>query len=130
VPAAAVGEIAIGDPLGAALALGDGQGWMMIPAPLNGMNLTAVSAGLTTASSSGIVTIQVRRMRVGSADVDMLSTKITIDVNEFTSYTAVTAPVINTANDDVLTGDRIMVDVDVAGTGAKGLVIALTFQVP
>jgi hypothetical protein len=38
--------------------------------------------------------------------------------------------VINTANDGVATGDRIMVDVDVAGTGTKGLVVTLTFQAP
>ena len=130
VPAAALAEVAIGDPLGTALVLGDGQGFLLIPAALSGMNLTAVAAGVTTASSSGLPTIQIRRVRVGSADVDMLSTKITIDVNEFSSYTAVTAPVINAANDDVVTGDRIMVDIDVAGTGAKGLVVALTFQVP
>ena len=76
-------------------------------------------------SSSGTVTIQIRN---ATTAVDMLTTRVTIDANEFTSYTAVTAPVIDLANDNVATGDRIMVDVDVAGTGAKGLVVALTFQ--
>ena len=60
--------------------------------------------------------------------VDMLSTRITVDANEKTSYTAAAAPVINASNDDVATGDILRVDVDVAGTGAKGLMILLTFQ--
>jgi hypothetical protein len=33
----------------------------------------------------------------------MLSTAITIDANEYTSYTAATAPVINATYDDVAT---------------------------
>jgi hypothetical protein len=60
----------------------------------------------------------------------MLTTKITIDASEFTSYTAATAPVIDSANKDVATGDLIAIDVDVAGTGAKGLGVILTFTLP
>ena len=58
----------------------------------------------------------------------MLTTKISIDASEFTSYTAAAAPVIDTGNDDVATGDLIAIDVDVAGTGAKGLGVILTFS--
>jgi hypothetical protein len=47
----------------------------------------------------------------------MLTTRITIDENEFDSATAATAPVIDGASDDVITADLIRVDVDVAGTG-------------
>ena len=50
-----------------------------------------------------------------------------IDVSEFTSYSAAVPPVIDGANDDVTSGDLIAVDVDVAGTGAKGLGVVLTF---
>ena len=57
----------------------------------------------------------------------MLSTEITIDVSEFTSYTAATPPVIDTGHDGVATGDILRIDVDVAGTGAKGLIVVLTF---
>jgi hypothetical protein len=60
----------------------------------------------------------------------MLTTKISIDASEFTSYTAAAAPVIDTGNDDVATGDLLAVDVDVAGTGAKGLGVLLTFTLP
>jgi hypothetical protein len=57
----------------------------------------------------------------------MLSTAITIDANETTSYTAAAPPVIDTAHDDVATGDLIAIDVSVAGTGTKGLGVVLSF---
>lgn len=106
------------------LATGDGQAIMVIPASVNGMNLIAAHAFVTTASSSGTPTVQIRNV---TDAVDMLSTRITIDASEYTSYTAASAPVINSAYDDVATGDLFAVDVDVAGTGAKGLGVVLTF---
>jgi hypothetical protein len=60
----------------------------------------------------------------------MLSTRITIDANEKTSYTAATAPVINATYDDVATGDLLAIDIDGAGTGAKGLMVMLQFGKP
>lgn len=108
----------------ATLTTGDGQLVFAIPAALNGLNLTAAQAFVTTVSSSGTPTVQLRNV---TDSVDMLSTRITIDANEFTSYTAAAPPVIDTAHDDVATGDLIAVDVDVAGTGAKGLGVLLTF---
>ncbi len=107
------------------LSTGDGQFVFAIPLDVNGMNLTSVAAYVTTVSSSGLPTIQIRNV---TQTADMLSTKITIDASEFTSYTATTAAVIDTGNDDVATGDLIAVDVDVAGTGAKGLGVILGFS--
>ena len=113
-----------------AITTGDGKAGFMVPASMNGMNLVRAHAALLGAqSSSGTPTVQLRRVRSGSA-ADMLSTKITIDANESTSHTAATAPVIDTANDDAATADLIYVDVDVAGTGAKGLLVTLEFQLP
>lgn len=103
---------------------GDGQVIMAVPASVNGMNLVAAHAFVTTVSSSGTPTVQIRNV---TDSQDMLSTKITIDASEYTSYTAATPPVINTSYDDVATGDLLAVDVDVAGTGAKGLGVVLTF---
>jgi hypothetical protein len=57
----------------------------------------------------------------------MLSTKVTIDAGEYRSATAVTPAVIDTANDDIQTGDVIRLDCDVAGTGTQGVLITLTF---
>lgn len=115
------------DPNGAALTTGDGKLYYPIGPELNGYNLISPGASVSTVSSSGLPTIQLRRVRAG-ASADMLSTKITIDANEVDSATAVTPPVVDTANDDLQTGDQIHIDIDVAGTGAKGLVVRLRFS--
>lgn len=121
-------EMPCTDPNGAALTVGNGQGYFVVPPPLNGMNLVAVAAALVGAqSTSGTPTIMIANQ---TDAVDMLSTPLTIDANEWTSYTAATAAVIDATKDDVATGDIIRIDVDVAGTGAKGLIVILTFQLP
>lgn len=82
------------------------------------MTLTAVRASLTTASSSGIPTID-----INEAGATILSTKLTIDASEKTSTTAATAAVIS---DTSLADDaEITIDIDVAGTGAAGLKVML-----
>jgi hypothetical protein len=103
---------------------GDGKFVFVISDDMGGLNLTDADAYVTTVSSSGTPTVQVRNVTQAA---DMLTTRITIDANEYTSYTAATAPVIDAANDDVATGDLIAIDVDVAGTGAKGLGVILSF---
>ena len=60
----------------------------------------------------------------------MLSTKLTIDVSEYESSDATAAAVIDTSKDDVNTGDNVFVDIDVAGTGAKGLSVGMIYQLP
>lgn len=110
-----------------ALATGDGKAYITIPSALNGMNLVDADAAIYTVSTSGTPTIQIHNL---TKAVDMLSTLITLDENEYSSYTAATPPVIDGDHDDVATGDRIRVDVDVAGTGTKGLDVILTFQLP
>lgn len=110
-----------------ALATGDGKLIFCVPASLGGCDLTAAHAFVTTVSSSGTPTVQIRNITQAA---DMLTTRITIDASEFTSYTAAAAPVIDTGNDDVATGDLIAIDVDVAGTGTKGLGVILTFTLP
>ena len=120
-------QILVTDPSGSALTTGDGKAYFMVPSKLNGWNLIRANAAVTTVSSSGTPTVQVHNV---TDAVDMLSTRITIDANESTSHTAATPPVIDTTKDDVATGDLIRVDVDVAGTGAKGLIVSLSFQAP
>ena len=95
-----------------------------MPDTLNGLNLIDADACVTTVSSSGLPTIQINNVTQAA---DMLSTLITIDANETCSYTAATPPVIDTLNDDVATGNILRIDVDVAGTGTKGLMVILTF---
>lgn len=120
-------QIAVTEPAGSAIVVGDGQAYFRVPSTFNGMNLIEVAATLITASSSGIPTVQVANV---TDAVDILSTKLTIDASETDSSTAATAAVIDTSKDDVATADLLRIDVDVAGTGAKGLMVTLTFQLP
>ncbi len=111
----------------ATLQTGDGKLYFTVPASLTGMNLIGAHAAVYTVSSSGTPTVQIHNL---TDTVDMLSTLITIDGGEYSSYTALTPPVIDTTKDDIVTGDRLRVDVDVSGTGTKGLEVILTFQTP
>lgn len=110
-----------------AITTGDGKFIFTIPQELNGMNLVGVVAMVSTVSSSGLPTVQIRNV---TDAVDMLTTRVTIDVSEYNSYDATTPAVIDEDHDDVATGDRIAIDVDVAGTGAKGLEVYLLFRLP
>lgn len=101
-----------------------------IPSEWNGLHLTAAAAAIQTASSSGAPTVTIKN---GGADLggstNMLSTDITIDANEWSSYTAATPPVVNAgASSAVSTGDGIVIGVSATGTGAKGLTVILTFS--
>jgi hypothetical protein len=108
-----------------ALATGDGKAIVCVSDNLNGLSIVDADAYVTT-NGSTLTTVALRRIRSGAA-VDILTTPITIDASEPTSYTAAAQPVIDAANDDVLTGDLIAVDVDGAGTGAKGLGVVIAF---
>lgn len=121
-------SILVSDPTGDALTTGDSKAYIRIDNYLTGMNLVSVAASVTTVSSSGAITVQIRRVR-SATPVDMLSTPITIDVSEIDTLTASPA-VINTSNDDTLDGDQIYIDVDACGTAAKGLCVNLVFQTP
>lgn len=107
-----------------ALVAGNGAFYWTIPEQINGKNLVAVGAHVYTVSSSGAVTVMIHNL---TDAVDMLSTALTIDENEKDSSTAATPAVINTAVDDVATADEIRIDIDGAGTGAKGLEIRMAF---
>lgn len=112
---------------GTDLTTGDGKMYFTIPIELNGMDLVSVGAHVYTVSSSGLPTVMIHNL---TDTVDVLSTAITIDANEKDSKDATTPAVIDTANDDVVTGDEIRIDVDVAGTGTKGLEVRLGFRIP
>lgn len=109
------------------LTTGDGKMLWTVPAELNGMNLISVQGAVYTVSSSGTPTFQIHNL---TDTQDMLSTLITIDESEYSSATAVTAPVINASYDDVATGDRLRIDCDVAGTGTTGGEVTLGFRLP
>lgn len=81
--------------------------------------INAVRAGLVTASSSGIV-----QFDINDDGTSIFSTaKLTIDANELTSYTAAASPTI--LNPTVAVNSLLTIDIDSAGTGAKGWVIQI-----
>jgi hypothetical protein len=82
------------------------------------MTLSSVRASLTTVSSSGIPTVNIKE-----SGTTIFSTKLTIDASELTSQTAATPAVLS---DTSLADDAQMtIDIDVAGTGATGLKVTL-----
>jgi hypothetical protein len=109
------------------LTVADGLTHFTVPIELNGMNLVSVGAHIYTVSSSGLPNFQIHNL---TDAVDMLSTAITIDATENDSKDATTPPVINTATDDVATGDVIRFDCDGVGTGTKGMEIRMGFRLP
>lgn len=109
----------------AALTTGDGKFYVRIPSELNGWNLVAVAA--SRVSGTGVPLFQVHNVTQAA---DMLSTRISIDSGETDSSTAAAPAVIDTANDDVATADRIRIDVDDAGTDTLWAEVQLTFQLP
>lgn len=110
------------------VATGDGKAFFEVPEELNGMNLTGVGAFVYTAGTTGTMDVQIRNITQAA---DMLTTKITIDTTEVSSRTAATPAVIDAANDDVATGDRIAIDVDaIQTTKAKGLYVWFRFELP
>jgi hypothetical protein len=112
---------------------GDGKIYFPVPPELNGAVLVNAQAYCMTPSTVNTPTVQVARGRRSTATstptwVDMLSTAITIDINEYSSTDDASQRVINTANDDIATRDLIRIDIDVAGTGTKGLDVSLVFR--
>ena len=78
------------------------------------MTVTAVRASLSTASTSGNPTFDINE---GGTSI-LGANKLSIDANEKTSTTAATATSIS---DSALADDsEITIDIDTAGTGAKG----------
>lgn len=80
------------------------------------VTLTAIRASLGTASGTGAVTVDVNKNAVS-----MFSTLLTVDEGERTSATAATPAVLSATT--LAEGDEITVDIDGAGSGAKGLKI-------
>lgn len=102
-------------------AITTGTGKLTFRVPFN-MTLTQIPrASLTTASTSGNPAIDINKN-----GVSIFSTTLTIDANEKTSVTAATAAVLSTTT--LSSDDEITIDIDTAGTGAKGLKITIFYK--
>ena len=106
-------------------AVGDGITHVVIPSSLNGKNLSSANAHVYTVGTGvSISNVQIHNITTG---YNMLSTPITIDLNEKDSSTAATPPVIGGQN-DVSTGDVIRIDVDAVATNTLGLEVRMVFS--
>ena len=104
---------------------GDGITHFTIPSTLDGKNLFSAQAHVYTAgTASSITNVQIHNTGTG---YDMLSTPITIDLNETDSLTAATPSVIGGQN-DVSAGDVIRIDVDAVATNTAGLEVRMVFS--
>lgn len=105
---------------------GAGKFTWTVPEDVNGWKIFEAHASVEVAGTTGVETIQIHNV---TQAVDVLTTRITIDSTELTSYTAVTPPVVNTSNNTLTTGDKIRVDIDgVHTTPAKGLQVILSIR--
>ena len=103
-----------------------GDWFLHIPPDLDGLDLVYCHAENDTAGSGG--TLQTLQIHNIDNALDMLTTKLTTDLTETGSDTAVTPYVINTSNDHVNTNDKIRIDCDVTPTTEPlGLTITLGF---
>ena len=111
-----------------ATTVADGLQAAVIPVTMTGMNLvdlTCTVANLNSATS-GNTTVVVRRLR-GATAVDMTSTGVTVAYNGYTA----SDEVVNTSNDDIITGDALYLDVNTITSPAhKGLSCTAVFQLP
>jgi hypothetical protein len=115
-------------PLSMTIALSDestaittGTAKVTIRAPF-AMTLTQIPrASLSTASSSGNPTVDINE---GGTSI-LGANKLSIDANEKTSTTAATATTL--ADTSIADDAELTFDIDVAGTGAKGLKVTLYF---
>ena len=104
---------------------GDGITHFVVPSTLNGKNLYSAQAHVYTVGTGGSITnVQINNSTTTN---DMLSTPITIDLNESDSSTAATPSVIG-GNNAVSTGDVIRIDVDAVATNTLGLEIRMVFS--
>lgn len=108
------------------LVVGDTAVTIFIPAEFNGYDLVRAEAAVKISSTTGNPTIQIRNV---TRSADMLSTKITLDTGEKTSYTAATPSVVDGANDSLATGDELAIDIDSAGS-AQDLYVILSVRKP
>lgn len=123
------------------VAVGNDARRFVVTDDLGGTRLRSAHASVSTASTSGTIAIQVVNLNGPvSGTVDLLSTKTSIDAGEFTSYTGTVQHVVNTGTiafnsgtfptNYIQRGDVLRIDVDAAGTGAKGLEALLEFGPP
>ena len=87
------------------------------------ITVTGVKASLTTASSSGNVTVDVK-----NGNTTILSGFLQVDANQTTSVTSGTQRTVTAPN--IASDNEVKIDINAAGTGAKGLKVTILYIRP
>lgn len=87
------------------------------------ITVTGVKASLTTASSSGNVTVDVK-----NGNTTILSGFLQVDANQTTSVTSGTQRTVTAPN--IASDNEVKIDINAAGTGAKGLKVTILYTRP
>ena len=108
----------------------NGAAYFQPPAELAGQNIVGISGQWTGTIGTGAATSVQLRNTTQAADV--LTTNLTIDAGERSSTTAAVPAVINTAEDDITSGDVYQLDIDVIGSTipGTGLLVQVFTRVP
>ncbi len=105
------------------LEVADGVGYIVIPPECNGMNLISARADVITAGKTNASTFDIYNV---TDSTSMLSSAISI-----ASGAKSGTGTVDTAHDDVATGDVIRIDCDtLSTTKPKGLIVTLAFRLP
>jgi hypothetical protein len=91
--------------------------------PFN-VTIIGVAGSLSTASSSGLPEFDIN----GVGGTTIFTTKPTIDANEKTTYEATTASVLDSTKVNIPRDTEMTIDIDTAGTGAKGLKVTILYR--
>ena len=109
------------------LTTGTGKVIWTVPSELNSYQIINVGASITsTGSTQPSAQIQITNL---TTTFGILSTQITIDSGQTTSYASGTQPVINSLYKVISTGNQLSVDVNTAGINLKGLQINIAISV-
>jgi hypothetical protein len=100
----------------------------MIPEDLDGAVLLKVEGYVNATSGGGDVEVMVTKVPDSGIPVDMLTDKIIIPAGELNSFEpGGEQSVVDPAEEEVVHGDHLRIDVDAAGTDARGLGVILYF---
>ncbi len=107
---------------GSALAITD-KAVTRVPLKLNGGLIIGVVAFCDTPSTSGVVTIDVKKN-----NVSIFTVLVSIDANEKDSTTATTAAVLNSSQTTIAVGDILKAEVSAAGSGVLYCGVEITIR--
>lgn len=108
-----------------------GSGWLMwqIPSTASGYVVNRLEVTVHTPGTTNVSSFDITNKDKGNRKI--FSTAVTIDSNETSWRTAATPAVVNSANDDVGGGDRLLFNINaLSTTKPKGLSAVLILRKP